>query len=102
MTALYDVFKLQTNDETKIKLILDFDTVLGIGLDKALSGDKDSAPVESGISDDLRQYIEEKIAERKAAKAARDFALADSIRDELASRGITIKDTREGTVYTVD
>ena len=102
VTALYDVFKLQTNDETKIKLILDFDTVLGIGLDKALSGDKDSAPVESGISDDLRQYIEEKIAERKAAKAARDFALADSIRDELASRGITIKDTREGTVYTVD
>ncbi len=44
-------------------------------------------------------YIEAKIAERAAAKKARDFALADSIRKELADAGIILEDTREGTKY---
>ena len=43
--------------------------------------------------------INEKIAERAAAKKAKDFARADAIRDELLARGITIKDTREGVVW---
>ena len=40
-----------------------------------------------------------KIEERKAAKKEKDFAKADAIREELLSRGIVIKDTREGTVW---
>ena len=31
----------------------------------------------------------------------KDYKLADDIRDELLSKGITIKDTREGTIYEV-
>ena len=45
-------------------------------------------------------YIEEMIAKRVQAKKDRDFALADSIRDELASKGIVLKDTREGTKWS--
>ena len=45
-------------------------------------------------------YIEEMIAKRAQAKKDRDFALADSIRDELAAKGIVLKDTREGTKWT--
>lgn len=45
-------------------------------------------------------YIEEMIAKRAQAKKDKDFALADSIRDELAQKGIVIKDTREGTKWS--
>lgn len=45
-------------------------------------------------------YIEEMIAKRAQAKKDRDFALADSIRDELAAKGIILKDTREGTKWS--
>jgi cysteinyl-tRNA synthetase len=34
--------------------------------------------------------------ERAAARAARDFAASDRLRDELAARGITVEDTRDG------
>ena len=45
-------------------------------------------------------YIEEMIAKRAQAKKDRDFAMADQIRDELAAKGIVLKDTREGTKWS--
>ncbi len=42
------------------------------------------------------QDIEERIAERNAAKVARDFARADVIRAQLASQGILLEDTSQG------
>jgi cysteinyl-tRNA synthetase len=50
---------------------------------------------------ELIKYIEEQIELRNAAKKEKNFAEADRIRDELAAKGITIKDTRQGTTYTI-
>ena len=37
------------------------------------------------------------MAERDAARRARDFARADALRDELVARGWTVEDTPSGT-----
>jgi len=42
---------------------------------------------------------EELIARREEARAARDFAAADRLRDELAALGVEVTDTRAGTTW---
>ena len=43
--------------------------------------------------------IAARIAERAAAKAAKDFALADSIRKDLLAQGVVLKDSPAGTTW---
>jgi cysteinyl-tRNA synthetase len=45
--------------------------------------------------------VEAKTAERKAARAARDFARADAIRAELRAQGVEIEDGPTGTTWKV-
>jgi cysteinyl-tRNA synthetase len=45
------------------------------------------------------EAIDEMIGKRNAARAAKDFAAADAIRDELAAAGIQIEDGPDGTTW---
>jgi cysteinyl-tRNA synthetase len=45
------------------------------------------------------ESIEQRIAERAAAKLARDFGRADAIRRELAGQGIELQDGPQGTTW---
>lgn len=90
LTVLYDVLKSDLTTNTKISLIKSFDKVLSLDLLK-----------EDKIDKELVSYIEEMIEKRTNAKKNKDYALADSIRQELQEKGILIKDTREGTIYEV-
>ncbi|HFI0853797.1 TPA: cysteine--tRNA ligase [Streptococcus suis] len=50
----------------------------------------------------LDSEIEALIEERQVARANRDFATADRIRDELAEQGIKLLDTKDGVRWTRD
>ena len=52
----------------------------------------------SGV--DAKQ-IDGLIAERTAARARKDFAESDRIRDELAAMGVVIKDSKDGTTWEI-
>ena len=89
ITVLYDLIKDDTvNGSTKLELVKSFDKVLSLDLIS-----------EENFSEDIEDYIKEKIKERSDAKKNKDFAKADSIRDELLDKGIKLIDTREGTTY---
>ena len=46
--------------------------------------------------DDLEPELRALLDDRVAARAARDLAASDRLRDELAARGIAVEDTRDG------
>lgn len=56
----------------------------------------------SAADDALGQLVERLLADRNAARQAKDFAAADRIRDELTSAGITIEDTQTGSHWSIE
>ena len=93
LTVLYEVLKDNNlNDKTKLELVNSFDKVLSLDLTKE---------EENEIDRDLEKMIQDKIAERAEAKKNKDYALADSIRDELLSKNVKLIDTKEGTTYEI-
>ena len=95
ITCIYDVLKADTTDATKLEVLKSFDEVLSINLvrEKAEEQPKEKSEFEL--------QIEALIEERKQAKKDKNFARADEIRNQLSDMGVTIKDTREGTTYTI-
>ena len=53
-------------------------------------------------SNSLDEKIEKLIEERQQARANKDWATADRIRDELKVQGITLKDTPQGVIWIKD
>lgn len=73
---------------------LEFDKVLGLDLDKA------EAPKEEEQKTEVPQEVIALCEERKAAKAAKDWAKADKLRADIAAMGYTVVDTKEGYKVT--
>ena len=93
ITLLYDVLKENVSNSTKVKVIKEMDMVLSLSLLEKKE--------EKVIDEELVMFINEMIAKRNEAKKNKDFATADSIRNELKEKGIIIKDTREGTTFEI-
>ena len=69
--------------------LLEMDQVLGLGI-------ADAAEEELDIPE---ERIDQLIAERTEARANKNFARSDEIRDELTAMGITLEDKPEGTIW---
>jgi len=70
-----------------------------LGLTLGLLGRAPQEFQQAGVQALDRSRIEGLIAERAAAKKARDFARADQIRAELADQGIVLEDSAAGTTW---
>jgi cysteinyl-tRNA synthetase len=77
-------------DAQRRALLLDFDRVLGLSLD---------AP--AAVEEPLPAGAAELLERRAVARAARDFAASDALRDELAALGVEVRDTPSGQETTV-
>ncbi len=91
ITALYNVLKADTTAATKLALIEDFDKVLSLGLIEA------ATKLSSSDAEDIPEEILQLAEERSKARKAKDFALADSLRDKISQLGYVIEETRQGT-----
>jgi cysteinyl-tRNA synthetase len=82
--------------EQALYAALRMDSILELGVKSciiALGGEQQAEDPE------LKAEIDALIARRNQAKAAKDYTLADSIRNELKERGIVIEDTKTGVVW---
>jgi cysteinyl-tRNA synthetase len=94
--ALAELWGLLRDQEVKPSEVLaaafDMDRVLGLGLEAEAAKD----PQNNG-DPALAAEIEGLIARRAEAKKAKDYKLADEIRDSLKERGIVLEDSQGGT-----
>jgi cysteinyl-tRNA synthetase len=60
-----------------------------------------TSSVDSAAQDALNALVSELLEQRQQARAARDFATADSVRDRLLAAGITVEDTPDGPQWTL-
>ena len=89
--VLWDAVKLPKSKDV-YKLALEFDKVLGLSLDKVTV----PAPEKIDVPADIAALAEA----RFAAKKEKNWAEADRLRNEIASKGYAIKDSKDG--YTIE
>jgi cysteinyl-tRNA synthetase len=64
-----------------------------------LQAGEESKPVENELLDKVIRLL---LQQRQEAKINRDFATSDKIRNQLASLGISVKDTKEGAEWEME
>ena len=89
MSVVWDVIKNPVKSKKLANLILKFDEVLGFNLKKY----KKEEIV-------LPQEIQELVNKRNEARANKNWAESDKLRDELTSKGYLVKDSKEGTIVS--
>jgi len=86
LAILWDLIKGNQPNDKKMATILEFDKVLGLGLDKIKK-----------ISSKIPNEIEELRQQREELRQQKKWSEADQIRKEIENSGFAIEDTPQGT-----
>jgi cysteinyl-tRNA synthetase len=78
-----------TSPADKLRLLEDYDAVLGLNLLDLTREDLRVRPAATTLT---AEEVEARLVERREARVARDFARSDAIRDELAAQGVEVMD----------
>jgi len=87
MALVAEVGRAPIPGALKARLLLDFDRVLGLDLDRDLG----ERALPAGAAELLRR--------RERARAERDYATSDQLRHELAEMGVQVTDSADGQLW---
>ncbi len=86
MGIVWDVIKQENKSFKWAELLAKFDTVLALKIEQPIEETKQEIPEE----------ILDLVEQRKQARANKDWAKSDELRDFIQNKGYQIKDTKEG------
>jgi cysteinyl-tRNA synthetase len=86
LAVVWEVLSTDLSPESKLNLIYNFDTVLGLSLE--------SSPLVKIV---IPEDIKKRITERDKARANKDFAKSDELRAQIEAAGYEVLDTKDGT-----
>jgi len=72
-----------------------------LGLDPLDEQWGEAPGADTGLRAALGTLVEQVLEQRQRARAARDFAAADELRDRLLAAGIAVEDTPDGPQWTI-
>jgi len=87
IAVVWDVAREQEKAREYYDLIMKFDSILSLNLDK-----------ESSIDTDYPEEVKTLLEERKKSREDKDYAKSDELRDKIKEYGYEVKDTREGQI----
>ncbi|MEF3365975.1 cysteine--tRNA ligase [Methylocystis sp. 9N] len=91
LTWLHAMYNQAERDGTAQRRLTS--TLRALGFDDLFFKSKGSF----GLTDDDKSVVDQKVTARLAARASKNWAESDRIRDELAAMGIALKDNKDGT-----
>lgn len=87
MSIVWDVIRKQNKSKQYAQLLLKFDQVLGLDIEK-----------EQKEEEKLPEEIQELVNERQKARQEKNWEKSDQIRDIIIEKGYNIKDTKDGMI----
>jgi cysteinyl-tRNA synthetase len=87
IAVVQELLRSDLNDADKLATILDFDQVLGLGLDK-VKKEKVEIPKE----------VQDLVKEREEARKNKDWGKSDELRDKISELGFVLEDTSIGLI----
>lgn len=85
MGIVWEVVRNETKSPSLAKLLLKFDTVLGLKIDE-----------NNSKNEELPEEILKLVEERKMARENKDWNKSDELRDLITEKGYIVKDTKQG------
>ncbi|MDR1126609.1 MAG: cysteine--tRNA ligase [Treponema sp.] len=100
---LKDTEKGEIDPSAALNIVFQMDEILGLNLRRSIEKDKETSEATDSVDDEVKaaeiKEIEEKIAERAAAKKVKDFVKADAIRAALKAKGVILEDKPNETIW---